>query len=133
MAYPECSHSCGGVCCRDFVMSHSPERIGELYLAAVARIVAFEDTEDDWDKVFTVEMLVRIDDESDENGPRYSCVHFRADVGLCGVYDERPWMCRSYPNGRPCYHCGFSNAPPDEAAALVQIASPKETEHDRAA
>ncbi len=38
----------------------------------------------------------------DEDGKhRYNCVHLQAS-GDCGVYDERPWMCREYPYGRGC-------------------------------
>jgi hypothetical protein len=35
----------------------------------------------------------------------YTCRHFVVDdnyVGYCAIYEDRPWMCRHYPNGVAC-------------------------------
>lgn len=34
----------------------------------------------------------------------WTCRHFSRDadgLGSCGIYERRPWMCSSFPNGRP--------------------------------
>lgn len=34
----------------------------------------------------------------------YTCRHWDEDTGLCGVYEDRPRMCRDYPYARACDH-----------------------------
>lgn len=49
------------------------------------------------------DMLVQIGSFPD-GSPRYRCRHFRRDadgLGVCGIYAERPRMCRDFPYGRP--------------------------------
>lgn len=99
---------CGGRCCQDFDINVSPERLGELYIGSVARIVASEELIPyDWDIVRVAEMVIRID-EPDEALPRYTCRHFDEANGVCGDYDNRPAMCREYPYAQAC-HCGLTN------------------------
>jgi Fe-S-cluster containining protein len=37
-----------------------------------------------------------------------TCKHWDQESGLCGVYDNRPMMCREYPYYACDYRCGFS-------------------------
>lgn len=104
----ESQNACGGRCCSDFVISHTPLEIGARYRDAIAHIIAGEDRPYDWQDVQVAEMIIRID-EDDERGPRYTCKNLLSS-GLCGVYDRRPDMCREFPGygrGGDCYHCGF--------------------------
>lgn len=132
MADRDCSHACGGRCCQNFVIgSHTPERIGELYLNAKACEAAGVSVPSDRDIIFVAEMVIRID-EDDEWRARYTCKHFVEATGLCGVYDQRPKMCREFPYGKVCdYGCGYQNELP-EGPALVQITKP-ESENERPA
>lgn len=36
----------------------------------------------------------------------YRCKHFDEKEKICTIYEMRPVMCRSYPNGRPCNYSG---------------------------
>ncbi len=41
----------------------------------------------------------------------YTCRHWDEDTGLCGIYEDRPNMCRDFPYGKVCTHgCGYNNA-----------------------
>lgn len=106
------SHACGGHCCTSFALNRAPADVGALYVVTKARQAAGEDLTDfERDLLYIAEMVIRVD-EDDEAFPRYTCRHFRADVGLCGAYDQRPRMCRDYPDYdgvNPCFECGFSN------------------------
>lgn len=123
----DCSHQCGGRCCQGFYLSHPPERVGELYLNALAHVIAFEPPYD-WEILFIAEMLIRID-EPDEANPVYTCQHFVVATGLCGVYDARPSMCRRFPYGRVCdYGCGYQNElPANELVAIEGRPEPETT------
>lgn len=38
----------------------------------------------------------------------YTCRHWDEETRLCGVYDQRPMLCRDYPYGRGCSHgCSY--------------------------
>ena len=64
-------------------------------------------------------------------GHYYTCVHLRAD-GDCGIYADRPAMCRDYPYGIECNYaeCTWSTAAvethalPPVSEALVQLTIP---------
>lgn len=36
----------------------------------------------------------------------YSCKHFDAKQKICTIYEQRPAMCRAYPNGKLCNYKG---------------------------
>lgn len=110
-----CQRLCGGRCCESFPINMEPERIGEAYLEAQARILAWEARPYDWEVTTIAEMVVRIE-EPDECEPRYSCKNLLPN-GLCGAYASRPRMCSEYPGygdaGR-CTHCQFVPPIPPE-------------------
>lgn len=108
-AIATCSVRCGGKCCEDFPLSHSPERVAELYAAARALMEAGEAYDED--VVTIAEMVIRID-EDDEARPRYTCKHLDRAAGLCTIYERRPKMCSDFPGygrGGACHICGFRN------------------------
>lgn len=51
-----------------------------------------------------------------ENTPAmYTCRHWDEDTRLCGIYEDRPKMCRDYPYDNPCQHDCNCTYRPDEA------------------
>jgi Fe-S-cluster containining protein len=42
------------------------------------------------------------------SGELYRCKHWNETTGLCGIYEDRPDMCRDYPYRGACIHCGGS-------------------------
>jgi Fe-S-cluster containining protein len=123
----ECSHACGGTCCRRFPLSSSPEHLAGLYAGLVARRDAgHELCENDRDIIMIAEMVIPLAKESDEQ-PTYTCKHFDPVAGLCLAYDARPRMCRDYPSygdpGRKCEHCGFTQTPAEPELVQLKAAS----------
>jgi Fe-S-cluster containining protein len=43
-----------------------------------------------------------------------SCRHFDTATRRCGIYEARPRMCSSYPNGGTCEFCGAIGTPEEE-------------------
>lgn len=86
---------CTGACCKDFTLKYSPEE--------------FEAKKNDLqDGLQIAGMIVYLgkyaetdmidNDPSDQH--HYTCRNF--DGKDCTIYDTRPRMCRTYPNGDPC-------------------------------
>lgn len=108
---PECSHPCDGTCCRGFtITTGTPEsraaKVGEIrvFLAGGGEC-------EPWmrDYLMVSEMLLPLA-PTPEGRELYGCRHHDATTGKCGVYAERPGMCRRYPIHEPqrrCVHCGF--------------------------
>jgi Fe-S-cluster containining protein len=113
-----CSHKCGGACCRSFPLNFTPAKMGELYLAAIARRKEGATDRNTRDMITIGEMLIPLAEEGDED-VLYTCRHFDDAAGLCTIYDERPQMCSDYPGyGNPewkCQKCGFTQPPGDDA------------------
>ncbi len=40
----------------------------------------------------------------------FTCRHWNEATRLCGAYEERPGMCRTFPDGKPCHACGSLGA-----------------------
>jgi Fe-S-cluster containining protein len=47
-------------------------------------------------------------------GHHFTCKHWDETTMLCTIYAERPEMCRTYPNGRECQHCGLTGGEPQK-------------------
>lgn len=109
------SFACGGKCCQSFPLNFSPEDVGKKYVHAMARRAAGVPLSDfERDVIYIAEMVIRID-EDDEASPRYGCRHFDEKAGRCSAYEQRPAMCRDYPNyggDFACLYCGFSEPLP---------------------
>lgn len=50
-----------------------------------------------------------------DKGPVYTCRHWDEETKLCGVYEDRPKMCRDFPYAEKCsYDCNCTfTAPPE--------------------
>lgn len=46
-----------------------------------------------------------------------TCRHFDQASRRCGIYDRRPQMCSSFPNGGPCEFCGATGTVLEDATA----------------
>lgn len=56
----------------------------------------------------------------------YTCKHFDKKTKLCTIYDERPLMCRRFPNGEPCPYpgCKLPGNKKQKKRALKEIVYP---------
>jgi len=41
-----------------------------------------------------------------EGVPHFACRHWDEETRLCTIYDQRPWMCRTYPSVKCGHGCG---------------------------
>lgn len=100
--------ACHGGCCAVFCLSVShatllaePERFTDgPFLADMVRLLEAEEI---------AERRERFGIPGDVVSDRdwFTCRHFDEDARRCTVYEERPGMCRIYPNGTTCEHgCG---------------------------
>lgn len=39
-----------------------------------------------------------------DRGHHFTCRHWDPETRLCGIYEDRPTMCRTFPDGDPCEH-----------------------------
>lgn len=37
-----------------------------------------------------------------DRGHHFTCRHWDEETGLCGIYEDRPEMCRNFPYGKGC-------------------------------
>ncbi len=63
------------------------------------------DVSDKTDGEQIASMVIEIEPEP-KGSKAYTCKHLTADL-RCGIYDDRPLMCRLYPNGKTCGWCGY--------------------------
>lgn len=48
-----------------------------------------------------------------DRGHHFTCRHWDEDTRLCGIYEDRPAMCRKFPYGKPCpFGCSCKNGEP---------------------
>jgi Fe-S-cluster containining protein len=122
---------CTGDCCRAFVLNASPEELrtwsaAHLRSALAAGRPLIHSEREQW---FIATMLIPLDlenlpeDAVKAMGPKaveearagnhvlYTCKHLNRETGDCSVYDDRPNMCRIYPDNGFAPHggCGFPN------------------------
>jgi Fe-S-cluster containining protein len=109
------SISCGGHCCKDFLLPIGPEEL----IVDRARVLA--GAESRWqDGKLIHEMLIWLGEYPEqpstllnpikENRQHYTCKFHGAD-GRCTIYERRPHFCRSYPDDNRCrYHACSRNS-----------------------
>lgn len=94
---------CTGHCCRMFPLPYDLETIQQKQTVLQ-------------DGAFIADMLVPLPREPELGGrpPQlywwFTCRHL-TDRGDCGVYEERPEMCRGYPYGGRCVNPGCTASP----------------------
>ena len=54
-------------------------------------------------------------------GPTYTCKHHLPN-GDCGIYENRPKMCRNYPYGQPCPYIGCTYRVTEELCTVTDAA-----------
>ena len=60
------------------------------------------------DGEFIADMVIPL--QTDAEGLHwYTCRHLDTSTGLCTVYAQRPAMCRDFPYGTTCQHCGYKD------------------------
>lgn len=110
---------CTGHCCRCFTLTHTPEWIrNEIARLRDSRRVVDVFWREDAQKVLDMivplgkltieerESIVETNHEFQSPEPRecYTCKHF--DGTNCTNYENRPDLCRRYPNGGRCEYAG---------------------------
>ena len=101
---------CSGHCCREIRLGWSPGQI-ELGAAAERKGDTYYIFHNNayttiGDSVKLHEMLIPVRLEDDGRW-LYHCRHLQPN-GDCADYENRPWMCRAFPYGRPCPYEGCS-------------------------
>lgn len=125
---------CTGHCCRAFNIG-SREHLTVRYQRAKARQAGGYANEDDLDIIQVFEMTIPLPAKESTNwtgnpyeptnrltfkprgsyeGELHTCKHLQ-DNGDCGNYENRPRMCRDFPNG---YACEFVRCTSKEARSL---------------
>ena len=113
------SFKCGGACCRSFDLPYSPE---ELQRAADTMRRLGTPDHPDWpidvkpltDIEQIADMLIYLGEFAASPQPMigsgsgkachyYTCKNLQSD-GLCGIYADRPGMCRFYPYEGKCHY-----------------------------
>ena len=113
------SLSCGGACCAVFPvgrMTHDDyrERLVDIadgaYIADMLVPLGPEDAAARY-AAATGRVLSEVPGWgalAAARGILFTCSHWDPGTGLCGAYEARPGMCRSYPYGSACAHCGVT-------------------------
>lgn len=116
---------CTGACCVAFPLSTSWARLidrwpyyedGDL-IANMLQALTPEDAADRRAQ-HGAAPIPDVDLERDH----YGCRHWNTETRLCNAYDERPGMCRSYPDHAACEHCGQLSATFDLLAEVRDAA-----------
>jgi len=116
--------TCGGACCRRFILVQSPEElkqeyeawlrnpgVGTLNYPGMDGTNKFQSIHAEIYLIYP--MLIYLGYcEFEAYNPKkktpgrfshhYSCKHHDVKTGLCTIYEHRPYMCRRYPNGDSC-------------------------------
>ena len=89
---------CIGRCCQAFSISLQSERD--------PLVLYTEDPDGFVDGRALADMLIRLPGPTPDGRLRFTCRHLTDEL-RCGIYEERPDMCRTYPNGGTCGWCGL--------------------------
>jgi Fe-S-cluster containining protein len=103
---------CNGDCCIAFPVSSSPDRmIGFRHPGSALEALTILGMIEPLTLAEAVERRKRFALNSelipDPKEKYYKCRHWDEATRLCSKYEERPWMCRTYPNcdkGDVCEH-----------------------------
>ena len=104
--------SCGGDCCRRFTLNGDPLKREEK----AQEIRAYQESGGElepWmlEALMVADMLIPLEEKTEDGRQVYGCKNLEESTGLCGVYESRPEMCRDFPAyevGGLCRTCGFS-------------------------
>lgn len=137
MAEPK-TNACTGKCCVVFNYSVSLDVLRER---------------DDDESKFLVDMLIELTPEeaqaraekhnvsppqgytldqwANQGSQLYTCRHWDEETMLCGVYEDRPRMCRDYPYAAKCQHdCACSYTAPPEVINTYAVFNVRHAAHE---
>ena len=108
--------TCAGGCCVAFVLPYTAkelqEKIGDPEITPDVKQIAemvvpiTNGTVRRRRKRFGVTTADPV--EKDSEGHFYKCSNWDEETRLCGIYEDRPKMCRDYPYARECFvKCGY--------------------------
>jgi Fe-S-cluster containining protein len=110
---------CTGHCCERFYLPNTP---GELENIAKCAEKGDATVAKEFRKVADMVIFLRRDDH--KGVYHYTCKHFDVATRNCTDYEDRPRMCRSFPNDRPCPYEGCTNHPelrPDVRLSVLRV------------
>lgn len=94
-------NGCIRLCCADFTLSHDyPTLVDELARGVV-------DDHDIKQREVVVPMLIPLPDQGD-GMYHYTCRHWDTVTGECGIYQDRPEICREYGGNCQVPGCRFA-------------------------
>ena len=126
MAEPD-TQGCAGTCCAAFHIRHTPTSLRRA--VATGRVV---DGQQILDMLIPLTPKEARERNVEHGGPgtgfpwsarghHFTCRHWDEGTGLCGIYEDRPGMCRDYPYGKPCplnADCRCTNGQPQGESAV---------------
>lgn len=111
----ECNNRCGGMCCKAFSLPLSPIELD--FHAKMAKIGHGKYRHSDIEQI--AEMVILVRNTPDHKAFRgykkkqhvshlwlYTCKNLSAE-GLCMNYDNRPKMCKTFPDSGNCKYCNY--------------------------
>ena len=95
-------HRCGD-CCERMVVTPGPdERVAQF--ADTDRHYADMTHEESLADALTIKDMLEVIEVCEDGTTLYRCRHFTRDsegLGVCGIYERRPWICSAFPYGEP--------------------------------
>jgi len=93
---------CNGDCCRRFLLAD-----GKTPVPLLKEVFDRHPLKPPCvDRVFDMIIPIPSRPDDDPTLQYFTCKYLDAFTGKCTDYDNRPQMCRAYPYGRKCEHCG---------------------------
>lgn len=85
---------CTGECCREFCLGRNTQE---------SLVTLLDVNSEEHRKIAASVVFI----EEREGVARWTCRHWDRKSKLCHIYSSRPAMCREYPYGGKCEHCGM--------------------------
>jgi Fe-S-cluster containining protein len=116
------SNGCSGTCCAAFRLDYTLTEMRRAPVDSAGGVPLGDKWIDPSERDQLVDMLVPLTpkearernqkfggNENDkthwpwsDRGHQFTCRHWDEDTRLCGIYEDRPMMCREFPYGKPC-------------------------------
>jgi Fe-S-cluster containining protein len=102
------TNGCTGKCCALFTLTRPVQDLSEAELATIedgeqiCGMVEKLSLDEARDRAERFDLLDFAFDDADNT--YYRCTHWDEETMRCGIYADRPAVCRRYPYGRGCSH-----------------------------
>jgi Fe-S-cluster containining protein len=112
--------TCGGECCAVFWLPKDVKEPGRMdnvrdgaFIADMVIPLTRPQALRRWRKFVSIDRpLPTIPVIAGNERATFTCRHWDEKTRLCGIYEQRPDMCRRYPYGSPCSHgCSYQIEP----------------------